>query len=97
MHVAQKLQGLHEAGWVHGDLKPSNAIWLPSSNSWTLIDFGSAAQIGARASCRGLRVRLHRVRVHSSLVGSCTPACGAFATVPLFHLSDWDAFGFFSN
>lgn len=48
MHIANKLQGLHEAGWVHGDLKPANAIWLPSSNSWTLIDFGSAARVGAR-------------------------------------------------
>ena len=49
MHVAQKLQSLHDAGWVHGDLKPANAIWLPSSNSWTLIDFGSAARTGTRA------------------------------------------------
>ena len=46
MHVAHKLEGLHEAGWVHRDLKPGNAIWLPSSNSWTLIDFGSAARTG---------------------------------------------------
>ena len=47
MHVMHKLEGLHEAGWVHRDLKPGNAIWLPSSNSWTLIDFGSAARTGA--------------------------------------------------
>ena len=46
MHIAHKLEGLHEAGWVHRDLKPGNAIWLPSSNSWTLIDFGSAARTG---------------------------------------------------
>jgi serine/threonine protein kinase len=50
MHIAHKLEGLHEAGWVHRDLKPGNAIWLPSSNSWTLIDFGSAARIGTAPS-----------------------------------------------
>jgi serine/threonine protein kinase len=51
VHIAQKLEQLHGAGWVHRDLKPENAIWLPSSNSWTLIDFGSAAQAGALLCC----------------------------------------------
>ena len=50
VHVAHKLEQLHEAGWAHRDLKPGNAIWLPSSNSWTLIDFGSAARIGTHPS-----------------------------------------------
>lgn len=48
VHIAEKLQQLHAAGWTHRDLKPGNAIWLPSQNSWTLIDFGCAARIGAR-------------------------------------------------
>ena len=47
VHIAEKLQQLHAAGWTHRDLKPGNAIWLPSKNSWTLIDFGCAARIGA--------------------------------------------------
>jgi hypothetical protein len=46
VHIARKLEQLHAAGWVHRDLKPGNAIWLPSQNSWTLIDFGCAARTG---------------------------------------------------
>eukprot|EP00892_Ulva_mutabilis_P002522 jgi/Ulvmu1/12270/UM087_0004.1 len=49
IHIAQKLEQLHAAGWVHRDLKPGNAIWLPSKNTWTLIDFGCAARIGEEA------------------------------------------------
>eukprot|EP00892_Ulva_mutabilis_P010845 jgi/Ulvmu1/8132/UM040_0028.1 len=49
VHIAEKLQQLHAAGWTHRDLKPGNAIWLPSKNSWTLIDFGCAARIGEEA------------------------------------------------
>jgi eukaryotic-like serine/threonine-protein kinase len=43
---------LHAAGYVHRDLKPANIMWLPSQNRWTLIDFGCAACIGAKA-CKG--------------------------------------------
>ena len=35
---------LHAAGFVHGDLKLSNIMWLPRENRWTLIDFGCAAR-----------------------------------------------------
>ena len=55
VHVAHKLEQMHEAGWAHRDLKPGNAIWLPSSNSWTLIDFGSASRIGAHPTRDFLR------------------------------------------
>jgi serine/threonine protein kinase len=46
LHVAQKLDRLHKAGWVHRDLTPSNIIWLPSKNEWSLIDFAFSAQTG---------------------------------------------------
>ena len=51
-HVAERLEDLHHAGYVHRDLKLSNIMWLPRENRWTLIDFGCAAPIGQTAPLR---------------------------------------------
>ena len=61
MHLATRLKLLHAAGWVHGDLKPGNVLRRPRLHSWTLIDFGCTAKIGARtyAILLGLRKRVH--------------------------------------
>jgi eukaryotic-like serine/threonine-protein kinase len=48
-HISECLADLHQAGYVHRDLKPGNIMWLPSQNRWTLIDFGCAARIGEEA------------------------------------------------
>ena len=48
-HIAERLDDLHSAGYVHRDLKPGNVMWLPRQNRWTLIDFGCAARIGEDA------------------------------------------------
>jgi serine/threonine protein kinase len=48
-HVALRLKALHEAGFAHRDVKPSNVMWLPRKNRWTVIDFGCAGKIGERA------------------------------------------------
>eukprot|EP00892_Ulva_mutabilis_P002846 jgi/Ulvmu1/12562/UM091_0003.1 len=48
-HVATRLRDMHQAGYVHRDIKPSNIMLLPRENRWTVIDFGSAAQIGVVA------------------------------------------------
>lgn len=39
--VAQGLEALHERGWTHGDVSPSNVIVSPQGHA-TLIDFGMA-------------------------------------------------------
>lgn len=47
IHVTERVSTLHAAGVVHRDLKPGNVLWRPSHHSWTLIDYGCAAEIGA--------------------------------------------------
>eukprot|EP00892_Ulva_mutabilis_P005563 jgi/Ulvmu1/3379/UM158_0002.1 len=44
--IAERLVQLHGSGWVHRDLKPGNILRLPGQHSWTLMDFGCAAQSG---------------------------------------------------
>jgi serine/threonine protein kinase len=45
-HICECLIDLHQAGYVHRDLKPGNITQLPSQNRRTLIDFGCTARIG---------------------------------------------------
>lgn len=42
--VAQALDALHAAGWVHGDVKPENAIVGPLGHV-TLVDLGFASRV----------------------------------------------------
>lgn len=44
--VAEGLQSLHRAGWIHGDIKPGN-IMLGFNGHATLFDFGFARSIGS--------------------------------------------------
>ena len=47
------LRKIHEAGWIHGDLKPENII--SASTGPVLIDWEHAAPIGAEISTLSAR------------------------------------------
>ena len=44
--VGERVAALHDAGWVHRNLKPGNVLWMPSCNSWRLVDCASCAISG---------------------------------------------------
>ena len=46
--LREMLRKIHEAGWIHGDLKPENII--SASTGPVLIDWEHAAPIGAKVS-----------------------------------------------
>jgi serine/threonine-protein kinase len=48
--LAAALESLHQAGWLHGDLKPANVI-ISAQGHATLIDLGLARQLDS-AECR---------------------------------------------
>lgn len=41
--VAERLCTLHEAGFVHCDLRPATILWLSRMHSWTPITYSSLA------------------------------------------------------
>jgi serine/threonine protein kinase len=43
--ASNAIRGLHEHGWVHNDIKPSNLIFSPL-NGLRLVDLGAAGKIG---------------------------------------------------
>lgn len=43
--VAEAIEALHSAGWMHGDVKPAN-VFVGASGHATLIDLGFARRVG---------------------------------------------------
>ena len=48
-HAAQKIAELHEAGYVHRDLKPGKILFRKVASAWFLIGFDHVAKSGKMA------------------------------------------------
>lgn len=44
--IVRAITHIHQNGWVHGDIKPSNIIYQPALGSIKIIDFGAAWPAG---------------------------------------------------
>ncbi|MGR5060082.1 protein kinase domain-containing protein [Vibrio rotiferianus] len=44
--VVQAIKHCHRKGWVHGDIKPSNLLYVPQLQHIRLIDFGASCRTG---------------------------------------------------
>lgn len=48
--LVRAIHSVHQAGWVHGDIKPSNVLYLSQYQVITLIDFGAALPVNTPLS-----------------------------------------------
>ncbi|MGF1728277.1 protein kinase domain-containing protein [Photobacterium kasasachensis] len=48
--IVRAIEYVHQSGWVHGDIKPSNVLYLSHLDSINLIDYGAAWPIGTPLS-----------------------------------------------
>lgn len=48
--VLRAIRHCHTNGWVHGDIKPSNILFIPQTCSVRLVDFGASQSIGTNRS-----------------------------------------------
>lgn len=46
--LVRAIDHVHQQGWVHGDIKPSNVMYLADEHKIQLIDFGSCWPIGTK-------------------------------------------------
>jgi serine/threonine-protein kinase len=69
---------LHQSGWVHGDINPSNLVIeaLPEGDRTVLIDLGVARAIGEAGSVRGTHAYMAPEQVRGE---AWTPATDVFA------------------
>ncbi len=77
--IAQALEALHSAGWVHGDVKPENTI-VGSRGHVTLVDLGFASRVHT------LRGNQYRGTPDYSAPESLSGEMAAMPTMDIFSL-----------
>ena len=79
--LCEALSALHDAGLLHGDLKPENVLCELDGSGATLIDLGFARPPALGAVPRGTPAYM----APELFAGVCTPAADVFALGALLH------------
>ena len=80
--TAEALCALHEAGWLHADVKPGNIHVSPSGHS-TLVDLGFALQLDSDECARGASLRGTLNYTAPEMISSAVPVDGRSDTYSL--------------
>jgi serine/threonine protein kinase len=70
--IAESLTALHEAGWIHADVKPGNIHVSPRGHA-TLIDLGFALQRGSAECAPGATLRGTMTYAPPEMISSAVP------------------------
>ena len=72
--VTESLARVHSMSVTHRNIKPSNLLWLPGQQQWTLCDFGCSVTTGATtvifSSCAAASVLPTRGLVYAHALAS---------------------------
>ena len=81
--MSQRIAILHDAGYVHGNLKPSKVLFMAANRRWTVSGYSRAAVAGAEAPLHFTLAYAAPEAASAFVSGwkcmACTPALDAWA------------------
>ena len=102
-HVSQRIADLHQASYVHRDLKPGNIMWQPRTYTWVLIDFGlvsrinESADVGCTPGYAAPETALACLQGSKRMMVDDKVDCWALGVIALELLLERPAFGMFQG